>query len=154
MKVLCYNMFSYAQKMPKLWWHFLFFWLQHNLATSGFRSFNDHNLGLCLTASKDVLVSFHLLWIIAFLHPNWAYLITDSIKSHQRSAGRNRFPLSFEVVCSFTDVLVSTETCNTAKKKEQKRAVWRRNSGSSNERKGKQVTYALMIRGCHVAMNI
>lgn len=75
----------------------------------------------------------------------------QSVKSHQLSAGRKRFPLSWEVVCSFADVLVSTEKRNTARKKRKEKDSW-----SRNERKGKRSVLRLddSEGACHVAMNI
>lgn len=81
----------------------------------------------------------------------------QSVKSHQLSAGRKRFPLSLKVICSFTDVLVSTEKRNTVRKKRKGLCVgWGGDSGSRNERKEKRsvLRFDDSEGGCHVAMNI
>lgn len=69
----------------------------------------------------------------------------QSVKSHQFSDGRKRFPFSLEVVCSCTDALVNTEKCDTVRKR-RKGESGGETEGLGMKEKGKQVTYALMIQ--------
>lgn len=69
----------------------------------------------------------------------------QSVKSHQLSVGRKRFPFSSEVVCSCTDVLVNTEECDTVRKRREGESRGE-TEGLGMKEKEKQVSYALMIQ--------
>lgn len=105
-------------------------------ASPGWKSLNGLNLVLCLTASEDILVSFH--WFLNHcLSSAKLNIVSDSrqsVKSHQLSVGRKRFPFSLGVVRSSTDVLVCTEKRNNVSKVGG--SVRRGNRGARNERKG------------------
>lgn len=80
----------------------------------------------------------------------------QSVKSHQLSAGRKRFALSLEVVCSFTDVLVSTEKRNTVRT-ERKGLCGGETAGPGMKERRKKTSVLRFDDsegGCHIAMNI
>lgn len=84
---------------------------------------------------------------LPFLHPNGVSDNRQSVKSRQPSVGRKRFPSSLKVVCSFTDMLVSTEKFSAVKKEKKRKGVCGgKTEGPGMEERGKQVSYALMIQ--------